>query len=309
MRTAAKGRNPLVEASINYSTGRQLRSCEWALIAFFLYIASISAAFHLRSQLRSVPFVIAALVIALIVTVARAEESTCWTRIFSFSRDWLTLILVIVAYREMNWFTPRIADHHLDNLWIQWDRWLLDDFGLRRMIESTGILLPILLELSYLVVYAVGPFTVALLYKHGRRDLVGRVLFVYVVGTVAAYGLFPYFPSSPPRAAFAGMDMPSFMTLMRTLNLAMVGGFGIHSSVFPSAHVSSAFSAAWALLIYMPERRRVGLCMLVYAILVSFATIYGRYHYAVDALAGLGISIGAAALAYTIQGRRTAPIT
>jgi membrane-associated phospholipid phosphatase len=116
------------------------------------------------------------------------------------------------------------------------------------------------------------------------------------VGTVAAYGLFPYFPSSPPRAVFPGMDLPSADTLVRRLNLFLVGDYGIHSSVFPSAHVSSAFSAAWALLMYLPERRRLGLGMLIYAFLVSMATVYGRYHYAVDALAGFGIGIGAALL-------------
>ncbi|MGZ4989059.1 MAG: phosphatase PAP2 family protein, partial [Limisphaerales bacterium] len=64
-----------------------------------------------------------------------------------------------------------------------------------------------------------------------------------------------------------------------------------HSSVFPSAHVSSAFSAAWGLLAYLPERKRFGILMLVYAVSVAIATIYGRYHYAVDALAGLGVSL------------------
>ena len=36
--------------------------------------------------------------------------------------------------------------------------------------------------------------------------------------------------------------------------------------------------------------------MLVYAILVALSTIYGRYHYAIDAVAGLGIAIAVAAL-------------
>ena len=50
------------------------------------------------------------------------------------------------------------------------------------------------------------------------------------------------------------------------------------------------------MLMYLPDRRRVGWGMLIYAVLVSIATVYGRYHYAVDALAGLGVSLAAAAL-------------
>jgi membrane-associated phospholipid phosphatase len=296
MRRTQPSQEPLVASRSSYTTGRRLRACEWALIVFFLYIAGISPAFHLRSQLQSVPFVIAAGVLALIVALAYAEDQPKLRRAFSYARDWVPLVLVLTAYREMDWFTPKYSDHHLEKLWIQWDRVALHGTGLQWMIDRSGSILPNLLELSYLLVYAIGPFSVAILYIIHRRDVMGKVLFVYVVGTVAAYGLFPYFPSSPPRAVFPGMDLPSADTLVRRLNLFLVGDYGIHSSVFPSAHVSSAFSAAWALLMYLPERRRLGLGMLIYAFLVSMATVYGRYHYAVDALAGFGIGIGAALL-------------
>ena len=75
---------------------------------------------------------------------------------------------------------------------------------------------------------------------------------------------------------------------------------GIHSSVFPSAHVSAAFSCAWGLLIAMPDRRRYGRIVVAYAFLVAIATVYGRYHYATDALAGFAISF----LAFAALGQR-----
>ena len=155
---------PLVAGELSYTTGRRLRACEWALISFFLYIAGISPGFHLRSQLRSVPFVIAAVVLCLMGTLAYAEAQPKLRGIASYARDWVPLILLLTAYREMDWFTPKYPDYHLENLWIQWDRIFLHDLGLQTLIEKTGLLLPNLLELSYLLVYAVGPFTVAVLY-------------------------------------------------------------------------------------------------------------------------------------------------
>jgi membrane-associated phospholipid phosphatase len=86
------------------------------------------------------------------------------------------------------------------------------------------------------------------------------------------------------------------MTALRRFNLWIVNGYGIHSSVFPSAHVSSAFSAGWALLLYLPERKRYGRGMLIYAASVAIAAVYGRYHYAVDVVAGLGVSLVAAGI-------------
>ena len=92
-----------------------------------------------------------------------------------------------------------------------------------------------------------------------RRNRVSIFWFAYLAGTLAAYALFPYFPSDPPRTVFAGADLPHIVTIFRRFNLAILGKYGIHSSVFPSAHVSAAFACAWGLLIAMPDRRRYGM--------------------------------------------------
>src|SRR5258708_13334636 len=101
--------------------------------------------------------------------------------------------------------------------------------------------------------------------------------------------------------------MPGMMSAFRRFNLFLVRGYGIHSSVFPSAHVSSAFSAAWAVLLFVPAHRKFGWAILIYAFSVSLATVYGRYHYAVDAVAGLGISLVALAVGIWIRRRSTRP--
>src|SRR5260370_39962707 len=145
------------------------------------------------------------------------------------------------------------------------------------------------------------------MYVWRRRDLLDRVLFVYLFGTLLAYALFPVFPSQPPRTVCPGADLPGMTSAFRRFNLFLVRGYGIHSSVFPSAHVSSAFSAAWAVLLFVRSQRRVGWAMLIYAVSVSLATVYGRYHYAVDAVAGLGISLVALAVGIWIRWRSTRP--
>jgi membrane-associated phospholipid phosphatase len=80
-------------------------------------------------------------------------------------------------------------------------------------------------------------------------------------------------------------------TFLRTFNLSIVGDYGIHTSVFPSAHVSGAFAAACAIAYLLPRNHLLVSTYFVYAILVAIATVYGRYHYAVDAIAGMVIGI------------------
>ena len=269
---------------------------------YFSYVAIVSLFFPLTTGLKY-PAFLAAAAAAVVIFAFAAWEQLRGSIVSSMARDWLPLPLTLLSYREMNWFTKPHVGHPLEHAWIVWDRWLLNERGVRAMLESARWIGPGFLELCYLLVYAVGPFVVAILYVYHRRDLVDRVLLTYLAGTLLAYGLFPYFPSDPPRVVFAGMDLPRVTTALRRLNLTILGGVGIHSSVFPSAHVSSAFSGAWGLFVFLRERRWVGRGMLLYAVSVSVATVYGRYHYAVDALAGFAISLPALLLAVMIARR------
>jgi membrane-associated phospholipid phosphatase len=271
----------------------KLRSAEWLLTVYFAYVALISPAFPLENHWR--PLLLVALVYTLFLALAYGESRE-HAELFSIMRDWTSVALLLTAYREMDWFSALPRNFQLELGWVEWDRAILYQGGLQRAIESLGRLGPVYLELCYVLVYAVAPFVVAILYFEDRRERVNGVLFLYLLGTLLAYALFPFFPSDPPRIAFGGSDMPNITSVVRQLNLWLVGGYGIHSSVFPSAHVSSVFSAAWALLAYLPERRRIGWGMLVYALSVALGTIYGRYHYAADVVAGIAVSLVPAAM-------------
>lgn len=220
---------------------------------------------------------------------------------FHYARDWVPLLLLLNAYREMDWFSVIYKGRHLEQHWQSWDQHYLYDAGFQRAIESAGALLPSILEFSYLLVYGIGAFSLAAFYFGHQRRRIDQFLTVYLAGTLLAYALFPYYPSDPPRVVFPGVDLPHYLTAIRRLNLWLVGGYGIHSSVFPSAHVSSAFSAAWGLLRFLPEYRWAGWTMLAYATIVSVATVYGRYHYGADAIAGVAIGLVALSIAVRIR--------
>ncbi len=257
----------------------RFRSSERLAIAYFIYVALI-APFYINQAWRT-------------SMVAVAVAVGFWLTHFGkpILRDLAPLGAALTAYREMNWFSGAVHDHHLEQAWVVWDRVLLDQLHLRQIIESAGAVFPEFLEFCYLLVYGVGPLVVLMAILARRRHGTDQLWVAYLAGTLGAYALFPYFPSDPPRTLFPASDLPHVMTVMRQINLYIVGGYGIHSSVFPSAHVSSAFSAAWGLLITIPEKRWIGWSVAGYAVLVSIATLYGRYHYGVDALAGFTVSL------------------
>jgi membrane-associated phospholipid phosphatase len=191
----------------------------------------------------------------------------------------------------VNWFAQAHSGYARENRWVVWDRLLLDQWHARASIESLGSIIPFLLELSYLLVYAIPPLALGILYWTGHRKRVDNFLFTFLLGTLLAYALLPYFPSDPPRWAFPGQDLPHISAAPRWLNLWLLDHYDIRTSVFPSGHVAAAFSAAFGLLLALPEKKRFGAMLLVFATAIAITTVYGRYHYAVDGVAGLLVSV------------------
>jgi membrane-associated phospholipid phosphatase len=200
-------------------------------------------------------------------------------------RDWFPFPLMLLAYREMGWFALPRTGHPLETQWVIWDRLVLRG-GLRAAIEALGPVLPSILEIAYSLVYTLGPFSVAVLYLYHRRGQVDTFLFPFTLAVLLCYAQFPFWPSEPPRTVFPGQDFPAYDTIFRRFNWWMLGGYGIHTSVFPSAHVAGAFSAAFGMRFAMPERPWVWRFLLLMAVLIATATVYGRYHYLADATAG-----------------------
>jgi membrane-associated phospholipid phosphatase len=272
-----------------------VRRSEWVLAAYFTYTSILALTLPVRGAVASVTLAMNALVIAGCVLLAWAY-SLRESPMLGIMRDWYPIPLMLLGYREMGWFAPAAHTFRLELTWIQWDRILLRQWGLSRAIELLGPVLPSLLEISYSLVYAVSTFSLAMLYVYRKRGRADALLFTALLGVYLSYAQFPFWPSEPPRTVFPGEDFPAYYTVFRKFNWWMLGGYGIHTSVFPSAHVSGAFSAAFAMVRLLPERKWVGRFLVVLATLITTATVYGRYHYAADAVAGLAIAVAAEAV-------------
>jgi membrane-associated phospholipid phosphatase len=272
------------------------RNSEWVLIGYFVYVAVLPPFFPDRPHLHFQPALIAIAVFAVHLALAWGERTRFGPAVGRL-RDWMPILLTLLAFQEMEIFLPRRFDHRFEDGWIQQDIRLLNNWHLRAAVETFGRLIPFYLELCYLLVYGLGAYCVGLLYETGNRRTIDAFFTFYLAGTLGAYALFPFFPSEPPRLLFPAAVMPTVTTWVRTANLWILKKGTIHVGVFPSAHVSSAFAAAWGMFFTLP-RKSIAWGMLMYACSVSLATIYGRYHYTADVLAGIGISILAGAICW-----------
>ena len=276
----------------------RLRAGERVAVLFFLYLSGLS---WVRG-LGATPRLLLPAAALLIWTLAAAESANTKgpTRVV---RDWLSQGLILAGYWSIGWFaSPPLTAWQTS--WLEWDRLILDTWGLRAAVESAGLLIPSLLETAYLLLYAAPPVFLCILYWNSKRKHVPAFLFTLLLGTFSAYALLPLFPVHGPHVAYPTLDLPNINGLGRGVNVWVLDHLDMPTSVFPSGHVAVGFATAFGMFHAVRSRPAIWGSAFAFATLVFIATIYCRYHYAFDGLASIGI----VAVVCTVAGRRGVPV-
>jgi membrane-associated phospholipid phosphatase len=148
-----------------------------------------------------------------------------------------------------------------------------------------------LLEVAYAGVYPVVPIALAIHELLTPAPDAARFWTVILVTDFICFGVLPWIRTRPPRAFLAA---PPWQSRVRALNLRLLGTASSQVNTFPSGHAAEA--AAAALLVAAAPWPFVA-SMSLAAALICAGAVLGRYHYAVDAVAGLAVAIVVAALA------------
>ncbi len=141
--------------------------------------------------------------------------------------------------------------------------------------------------LSYYLILAAAPLGPWLL---GNRAGARRVVTAVMAAFYACYVVFLLLPVAGPRYVLPPVSGPAAEVALARLTHRLLEGGSAWGTAFPSSHVAAslvASAAAWR------ESRPLGLALAVLSALLTLGTVYGGFHYLVDALAG----IAAAALA------------
>ena len=140
-----------------------------------------------------------------------------------------------------------------------------------------------LLELAYTGVYPLIPIALYLALRQGISP--DRFWTTILVTDYICFGMLPWFQTRPPRAI--GLDAP-WRSSWRIVNLRMLSAGSVQVNTFPSGHAAEAL--ACALIVSGGPPMVVG-WMFFNAAAISAGTVFGRYHYAADALAGWAVAL------------------
>ena len=152
--------------------------------------------------------------------------------------------------------------------------------GVHDLVRATPRWLAEVLEFSYAGVYPMIP--VALLFYVTYSPAADADWFwsVVLVTDYVCFAMLPFIQTRPPRALETSEP---WTTRLRAMNIRILDHASIRMNTVPSGHAAEAL--ACALLVLDAPAAVVGV-MVVAAAAVSAGAVFGRYHYAVDIIAG-----------------------
>ncbi len=224
-----------------------------------------------------------ALTLVLIRLIARAPE----TRLMVFLGGAYPLILTLAYYTQLGVINTDVGRIH--DLVIQgWDRAIFgSEVSVTWHERMPSALLSTVLHFCYGSYYWLVPCAGFALFFRASRQAYEHGMFLIALSLYVCYLAFALFPVAGPRYFFGVATGPAAEVLTARLVHSVLEGGSAYGTAFPSSHVAAAWCAAAAL---WPALRRLSLALGLIAVGLAFGTVYGQFHYGVDALAGAALA-------------------
>ncbi len=205
----------------------------------------------------------------------------------SFVGEWYPMLLLGALYAEVGVLNFDVGFHH--DLAIQrLEQWVFgSQVSYRWIREMPTPALSILLHSCYLAYYAILLASPLGLWVTGRRDAARFTIFAVAATFYLCYMVFLFFPVAGPRYAFILADNPATRVWPARVAQWVLDQGDSWGAAFPSSHVAGAVVATVCALRFW---RPFGVALVLPTLGMVFAVVYGQFHYAVDALAGLVVA-------------------
>lgn len=269
------------------------------------YIAIISALILIFShRINRWPLLILghAIAIAVVVLIARfGRQATLEInsrvtvspplRVAAIIRGWYPVALIPATYKELTYLIPLVHPRDYDVELAMIDRWMFAVDPTIWLERFTHPLLTDVLQIIYATYYFLPLILGAVLWRKGWFDRFHFWVYVVALGFYTSYIGYISVPVIGPRFLPLIKDAQSFPLsgalldgeLFRAIRDTLDRAEGITRDCFPSGHTELTL-----LVLYYARKfhRRLFWWMLPLGVALIFSTVYLRYHYVIDVMAG-----------------------
>ncbi len=205
-------------------------------------------------------------------------------------RDWYPVLYIPLIFKQLGALIPAVHPKTYDDLLLSWDETLLGGHPGQWLDGLASPLLTEVLRACWLS-YFLLPFLVVIpLYLKKDRGGFHETVSVLVTGWLVSFLGYYVLPALGPGYFPGAIPAPGCVNdagITRTLALALFSLEGKMYDIFPSGHTIIALIALW-------QARKYRLWFWPFLIPVVggliVGTVYLRYHYGVDVLAGVLIA-------------------
>jgi len=266
-----------------WATERAIRLAG-AILAAFLVASSLPMwRWAAANQDRTPPLLHAAALALSLLVLALG------TRAPRLVRDWLPLALGPYLYIELRWLIEGAGRPHSDAMVLAWERALMGGDPSSTWAPAwPNQVLSEVLHLCYASYYALVLVPPMLLYVRGRRPDFAQTLLALAIVYAACFITYIGFPVDGPRYLLGAAAAPEGPIRSMVLHLLAEGSS--RGTAFPSSHVAASVVAS---LCALRADRRVGWPVALLTAGLTLGTVYGGFHYVVDALAGIVAGLAA----------------
>ena len=202
-----------------------------------------------------------------------------------FWRHWYPHLFFLFCFEELGYLVKLVLPDWQDAKLIAFDYWLtrvhpslwLEQFA--TPFRNDAMQLVYFTYFTYLLIVA------GVLYVRREWHPYWSVMTYSMLGYSIGYLIAVLFPIESPWFAMAGRWKGPLQGGPFTAMMAFIEHYGrVHGAAFPSAHVTGATTALWGAWKY---RRWLFWALLPLYLGMCVSTVWGRYHYVADVLAGI----------------------
>jgi len=232
-------------------------------------------------------FVFHFLLLGTVLLLHYARRNSPWP--FHFFRHAYALMSLPFLYNTVQYLSRLTTERYFDD-WIVGKEFVLFGCQPSQILYSAipSIALSEFLHLAYLAYVLLTPLVALTLYFTKRYEPLKEFTTTVMATFLFCYAVFTVFPVRGPFYYFGPIDPQAKGVLFPRLVHGMLTRAASVGTAFPSSHVAGSVAIWIVARRYLP---RLSHGLLVIAAGIFFGTVYGGFHYALDALSGVAVGV------------------
>ena len=264
------------------------RPADAVTIIFLLFLSALTLIFY--QHIPKAPFLISLYSIFFIAQIILIRFKNNGRFMGLFYDLIFPILCVLVIFDSLEWIVHYVNPEDIDPILIRLDYLIFNNHPTIILERIMSPLLTDILQIAYSTYYFIPTSFGVVLLLNNQREEFNRTLFLILFCFYLSYLGYILMPALGPRFTISHLQTTELQGLFiaEPLQKLLNKLEGIKRDAFPSGHTAVAVTVLY--LAYRFKKRFFWILLPIVSALI-FSTVYCRYHYVVDILAGFGLTL------------------